>query len=292
MKSKHILYDQFITGVNGLKIAVYSERYYQLQPHVHEEYEIMYVKKGTLLLEIGDERFYAPQGSVYFVQPNTSHAVLVDENTTPRNMFHYYLITFSSSMLGNESDLTRRFFESIKIDKNITLSSEALELFPKMRKWDIEKTQGYEIFLKSGLLQILAELVSTNQYISLHTTSSSHSNKKAESISNVTNYIENHYQEELTVSTLSNISGYSESHLYRIFKEQLGMSISEYINKYRIDKACTELLYSEKTITQIAICCGFTYIQNFSRTFRRYMGLSPIRYRKRALGFKKTAVSE
>ena len=59
------------------------------------------------------------------------------------------------------------------------------------------------------------------------------------------------------------------------------MNLSEYVNKYRIEKACLDLLYTNKNITEIAITNGFNNIQYFSRTFKGYMNCTPKQYQKK-----------
>ena len=55
---------------------------------------------------------------------------------------------------------------------------------------------------------------------------------------------------------------------------------AEYVNKYRIERACLELLYSKKNITEIASDFGFNNIQYFSRVFKQYMNCTPKQFQK------------
>lgn len=58
------------------------------------------------------------------------------------------------------------------------------------------------------------------------------------------------------------------------------MNIIDYINKFRIEKACLELIYSEKTVTETALSNGFNTVQYFTKLFRRVMGCTPGKYRR------------
>ncbi len=290
MTNLHTPYNQFVTGVEGLRIAVYSERYYQVHMHRHDDCEIIYVKKGVVRIDIDKSHYYAKEGEVYVLQPHVAHSITVDEHTSERNEFHYYIINFDDTMIGCENDLVLTFLKSIKVDTKVNLSASTLSLFPKMRKWDIEKPDGYEIFLKTGLLQIINEIITTKQYIKLSALPNVSAEKNASSVNHIVTYIEHHYQESISVDDLADMVGYSASHLHRIFKAQMGVGIVEYLNKYRIDKACIELLHTSKSITQVATDCGFLYVQNFSKTFKAYMDISPLQYRKRALAFAKAEV--
>ena len=290
MANLHTPYNQFVTGVEGLRIAVYSERYYQVHMHRHDDFEIIYVKRGIVRIDIDKSCHYAKEGEVYFIQPHVAHSITLDGHTSARNEFHHYIINFDNTMIGDGNDLVLAFLKSIRIDTKVNLSVSSLSLFPKMRKWDIEKPEGYEVFLKTALLQIINEIILTKQYIKLSALPNISAEKNANSVNHIVTYIEHHYQEAISVDELSDMVGYSASHLHRIFKAQMGVGIVEYLNKYRIDKACIELLQTSKSITQVATDCGFLYVQNFSKTFKAYMDISPLQYRKRALAFANAEV--
>ena len=59
------------------------------------------------------------------------------------------------------------------------------------------------------------------------------------------------------------------------------MNVSEYINKYRIEKACLDLIYTNNNITEIATANGFNNIQYFSRVFKEYMKCTPKQFQKK-----------
>ncbi len=55
----------------------------------------------------------------------------------------------------------------------------------------------------------------------------------------------------------------------------------EYLNNYRVELAGEQLLGSDMTVAQIAGNCGFNDMSYFSKMFRRYMGDTPLNYRKK-----------
>ncbi len=93
-------------------------------------------------------------------------------------------------------------------------------------------------------------------------------------------YIENHLQEPLAVRVLSRELGISESHISTTFKKEIGISVSEYIRRMRIDTAKALLQYTEFSCLEIAEYLCFSSDCHFSQVFRRYTGLSPREYRK------------
>lgn len=277
-------YEAMPHGVQGLRVSVYSERIYGCLPHYHEEYCLFYMVKGTLLFGAGDERFLIREGEAAFVHPNEIYYVLINEKTSAPETFHYYSIVFDASMLGGEDDLCRRMLKNSRVNRHITLSDRAKELLPLMRKWDIEKPEGYELYLKRGLFEILGDIISSGQYVKLSNIKRSGAEKSSDAVNKIVSYIENHYAEQITVEDVARKLGYSESHIHRIFKNATGMGIIKYVNRYRVEQACKELIYTDKKITRIALDNGFEHGKNFSKVFRDCMGMSPTNYRKYAKG--------
>ena len=58
------------------------------------------------------------------------------------------------------------------------------------------------------------------------------------------------------------------------------MNLTDFINKYRIEKSCLDLIYTNKNITEIATENGFNTVQYFSKTFKTYMKCTPKQYQK------------
>ena len=69
------------------------------------------------------------------------------------------------------------------------------------------------------------------------------------------------------------------SYVSRLFKEERGVGLLEYINRFRVDKACG-LLAAGGTIGQVALQCGFASDASFIRVFKQYKGVTPGRFRE------------
>ena len=93
-------------------------------------------------------------------------------------------------------------------------------------------------------------------------------------------YIENHLQEPLTVRHLSDELRISESHISTTFKKEIGISVSEYIRRMRVDTAKSLLEYTDFSCLEIAEYLCFSSDCHFSQVFSRYTGQTPREYRK------------
>ncbi len=99
-------------------------------------------------------------------------------------------------------------------------------------------------------------------------------------ISEVINFIKINYSKELTVEILAKIAGYSASRFDRIFKESVKCTPIQYLNDVRLRAAAEMLKTSTRSVSEIAIACGFNDPLYFSRAFNKKFKTPPTNYRK------------
>ncbi len=96
----------------------------------------------------------------------------------------------------------------------------------------------------------------------------------------ISSYIHTHYDENISLDTLSEQFFISSSYLSREFKHVTGFNLSNYIQLTRIKNAQYQLISSNKKISQIAEECGFSSFSQFNRIFNKISGASPREYRQ------------
>ena len=92
-------------------------------------------------------------------------------------------------------------------------------------------------------------------------------------------FIQQNYSRSVTVEQIARQTGVSRSYLYRAFQTAFGCSPSEYLTRYRIQRAAQLLRHSALPVGTVATSAGFEDPFCFSRVFRREMGVSPTEYR-------------
>ncbi|MEI6519161.1 MAG: helix-turn-helix domain-containing protein, partial [bacterium] len=100
----------------------------------------------------------------------------------------------------------------------------------------------------------------------------------------ILNYMETHFDKQVTLGNLTAIANISERTLLRHFQETLGISPIEYLLNIRLTRA-TKLLTEQPTmpIANVAKQVGFIDSNYFSRMFHKRMGMSPLKYRRKKL---------
>ena len=93
-------------------------------------------------------------------------------------------------------------------------------------------------------------------------------------------YIERNNAEEITLSDLARASLFSPWYAYRLFRDCLGLTPTEYIRKYRLTQAAKQLQTGAVKVIDAAYGAGFSNVDTFTRAFYREFGLNPGDYRK------------
>ncbi len=100
-------------------------------------------------------------------------------------------------------------------------------------------------------------------------------------ISRARKHIHAQLDEAISLPQVARIAGMSESHFCRQFKMATGMTLTEYVNRRRVEQAKHRLLHPDARVTEIAFDIGFQSLSQFNRSFARYVGMSPTQYRQR-----------
>jgi AraC family transcriptional regulator len=112
-----------------------------------------------------------------------------------------------------------------------------------------------------------------------------HSSQRAEyiaRINRVLDHIEAHLVEPLPLRELAKVAAFSPFHFHRIFAAVVGETVTQLVNRLRLQRAAVQLAYSpHKPITEIALDCGFSSSSSFARAFRSAHGCSASDYRQR-----------
>lgn len=92
-------------------------------------------------------------------------------------------------------------------------------------------------------------------------------------------YVYRHYREKIYLDHIADILGISSSHLSRLFKQEEGISLQEFINDIRVEKAANLLMYSEESLSSIAEYVNFPSQSYFGKIFKQKMNMTPKQYR-------------
>lgn len=93
-------------------------------------------------------------------------------------------------------------------------------------------------------------------------------------------YVYGHYREKIYLDDIAGTLGISSSYLSRLFKRETGVSLQDFINDVRVEKAANLLIYSEETLPGIAGYVNFPSQSYFGKIFKQKMQMTPKKYRE------------
>ena len=152
----------------------------------------------------------------------------------------------------------------------------AERLFPAIR-WP---HAGSELLTLGALYEFFGRLFEGELYSESREESVS-LRRKMDVLKPVLEYIDANYASPITLSDLSRLAGMSSKYFCRFFRAALHRTPVDYLNYYRIERACHILTTTELPVTEVAYRCGFNDSSYFVKTFRKYMGITPRAYAHR-----------
>jgi len=169
-------------------------------------------------------------------------------------------------------------------EQGVSYSNEILDAIPSYFHINTNVTRFFEevidrygtvspispLIMNSYVLRIISEY-----YNELHI-----EKKHSRAVSDCLAYIDDNFHTNITLETLSKISGYSSLHLLRLFKAEIGISPHEHLTSVRINQAKNLLINSALSLTEISFMCGFQSDSHFKSLFKSKTGISPGKFRK------------
>jgi len=250
--------------------AIYKTSNRMINAHFHDKNELYYLESGRVRYFIDNEIFLLEPGDMIFVPKNTFHKT---DYSNIKNV-ERSLFTFDDDELGEDNQkhidkLKKNKFIRIKTGKRHELQNIIHQIEKENTKKDNQYLKMQKLYFEQLLILISRHSVDKEE-IKI--------NKSHALAQDISKYITENYNGDLSLYSISKKFSMSESHLSRFFKAATGMGLSEYINISRITAAEKMLLNSQMPITQIATECGFNDSNYFAAVFKKFKGITPKKY--------------
>lgn len=261
--------------------------------HVHDFIEISYVASGSGIHILGDSTYEVGKGDLFLINYHIPHEFrsleppaaplrvyncvfkpdFIDVNLIDykefRDVMHY--LSFRS-IFSLESET----IDDLKISGSENMALE--EIYRKMLDEFTKKEDGYIELLRVYLMELLIKIFRSlkKSYNSENSVMPHHARLIEQSIQ----YLKSNFAVNTKLADLASQSFLSPTYYCKIFKDYTGMTVSEYVQRIRIEEACNLLRTTDDKIIIIAQKVGYSDIKHFNEVFKKLTGRTPSSYKK------------
>ncbi len=230
-----------------------------------QDYYLLYVVRGDMTILSGDAPQKISAGQMVCFYSHTPY-----EYHSGEEGIYYYWIHFTGH--SAKEILERCGIRNSKV-YTVGHSEKILNLWRSVFSEFSNQDDLFSLKCSAKIIQILTSLSEIIEKPSINVAT----RKLVYSI----DYIHENFNKNFSVSTLAELEHLSTSRFYSVFKENTGYSPSEYIIVLRINRACSMFMQTDMSVQEVAAQVGYRDSFYFSRIFKKYMGVSPVAYKKR-----------
>lgn len=264
---------EFIEHQEDMPFKLFVNSVKHVAFHWHKEVEIIYVLQGSVTMHLDQKQHTLHQDDIIVVNSMSIHKI---EQGTHDNVL--LTLQFGPEWLNNNAFIscnstTEAEPGSFRFD---IIKQELAKMVWEMNK----KSPGYRSYTL-GKMQILCGHLL--RYFSEGINPEAEEGGKSydyKRLNRVLTYIDQHYKEKITLQTMAEQEHLSLHYFSHFFTDKIGIPFQKYLTLIRLEKAQTELANSERSITEIAMDCGFANVKLFNKYFKEKYGCTPSSYRE------------
>lgn len=275
----------------NLRMSVFRTRPMRFLAHWHDEAEYLFVIQGRQTVGINEQKVILQAGQIlqiapwdihFYETPASDEPQEPDLNIKIRNHEtqgqDVWMLIFSDVLLGHYQIRRSGIWTPAQPEK-LNACVEVLQQIRQEYERNSQQPDMAELAL-SGLLRYLMAQV-LDQEDRCFQPLGHNSRPGLLSMRPILTYIGSHYQDNLSRDAMAQNFSLSPAYFSRCFKALTSLTFTEYLTRYRLDRAAEQLPDDQQSITAIALACGFDNTRTFYRAFRKIYGCQPGQYRNR-----------
>ena len=276
--------EQFPFLVSYQKLSEYESGSFMW--HWHPEIEITYVQKGTMCYKVNHMVYHLKEGDIVFNNSGALHSGTMENQKDCA----YMPVTFDSRLIYGffQSTVNSKYVDpviqdsmlpAICIDQSEPWHKPFREYLLRIIDLDEKKPDFYELDITICLQSIWRLLL---EHITYEPQASRENSLEYDRIKKILSYIEENYQNKITLNDIAGHIHLCESECTRLFKRHMNTTLFAFLQEYRIERSL-EFLQADLPVSAVADKAGFSDPNYYSKVFAKIKGCSPREYRKHRL---------
>ena len=273
--------EQFPFLVSYQKLSEYESGSFMW--HWHPEIEITYVQKGTMCYKVNHMVYHLKEGDIVFNNSGALHSGTMENQKDCA----YIPVTFDSRLIYGffQSTVNSKYVDpviqdsmlpAICIDQSEPWHKPFREYLLRIIDLDEKKPDFYELDITICLQSMWRLLL---EHITYEPQASRENSLEYDRIKKILSYIEENYQNKITLNDIAGHIHLCESDCTRLFKRHMNTTLFAFLQEYRIERSL-EFLQDDQPVSAVADKAGFSDPNYYSKVFAKIKGCSPREYRK------------
>ena len=272
--------EQFPFLVSYQKLSEYESGSFMW--HWHPEIEITYVQKGTMCYKVNHMVYHLKEGDIVFNNSGALHSGTMENQKDCA----YIPVTFDSRLIYGffQSTVNSKYVDpviqdsmlpAICIDQSEPWHKPFREYILRIIDLDEKKPDFYELDITICLQSMWRLLL---EHITYEPQASRENSLEYDRIKKILSYIEENYQNKITLNDIAGHIHLCESECTRLFKRHMNTTLFAFLQEYRIERSL-EFLQDDQPVSAVADKAGFSDPNYYSKVFAKIKGCSPREYR-------------
>ena len=263
-----------MSSISDIQLLIQNIEY--SSPTIYSGLEILLVLNGQLAIETDQSLHQLSEDHLFVINRNQPYEIRgITKNTVLKiSIPDSYLSHFYPEYRFYKFNL---FSPEISRGKENTIT-ELRKLLAEISIIHFRKEEGYKLEMSERVSKILLILI---RRFKDNETTEVDINMEDSRLKAIISFIEQHYDEPLTLEDVANRFYLSFSYFSRYFKKQLGIGFTRYIMNVRLKHSLQDLIYTKDSITYIALKNGFPNAKSFTNLFKEVYGETPFSYREK-----------
>ena len=262
--------EQFPFLVSYQKLSEYESGSFMW--HWHPEIEITYVQKGTMCYKVNHMVYHLKEGDIVFNNSGALHSGTMENQKDCA----YIPVTFDSRLIYGffQSTVNSKYVDPV-IQDSMLPAKPFREYLLRIIDLDEKKPDFYELDITICLQSMWRLLL---EHITYEPQASRENSLEYDRIKKILSYIEENYQNKITLNDIAGHIHLCESECTRLFKRHMNTTLFAFLQEYRIERSL-EFLQDDQPVSAVADKAGFSDPNYYSKVFAKIKGCSPREYR-------------
>lgn len=250
-------------------------------PHFHEDIEIVTVTSGTMAYSVNGKVIVLNEGDTIFVNSNQIHFSMCINDSVAR----YVIFVFHPNIISTSAAVEMNYVLPLITNPNIPyirfryINEEVENIRNLVLSLPDVRTDAFKV--TKTLFSIWEILLKRSRLLEISEESEDHSDTNRRAFKSMLFFIQQEYKRTITLDDIASSANISKSLCNRLFNQYVKESPISYVMHFRAQKAAEYLRFGTDPISKIASMTGFGGASYMSETFKKYYGMSPVRYRKK-----------